>query len=131
VRTHLVAFDTAVVDLTDSVQDPVEVLMKVQLGGGTDIGKAVAYAAERIEAPRRAIVVIISDFYEGAAEHVLVDLVRGLCAQGTQVLGLAALDEQANPDFDRALAGRLADIGAHMGAMTPGQLAAWLAEKLG
>lgn len=131
VKTHLVAFDTDVVDLTDSVQDPVDVLMRVQLGGGTDIGKAVAYAAGQIEAPRRAIVVIISDFYEGAAEHVLVSQVRALCAQGTQVLGLAALDEKANPDFDRVLAGKLADAGAHIAAMTPGQLAAWLAEKLG
>ncbi len=130
VRTHLVAFDTAIVDLTDSVQDPVEVLMKVQLGGGTDIGRAVGYAAERIEVPRRAIVVIVSDFYEGAAEHVLVNHVRALCAQGTKVLGLAALDERANPEYDRALAGRLADVGAQVGAMTPGQLASWLAEKL-
>lgn len=131
VRTHLVAFDTAVVDLSDSVNDPVEVLMRVQLGGGTDIGKAVAYAAERIEAPRRAMVVIISDFYEGGHEHTLVERVRGLCGQGTKVLGLAALDEKADPVYDRALAGRLADVGAHIGAMTPGQLASWLAEQLG
>jgi hypothetical protein len=131
VRTHLVAFDTSIVDLTDSVQDPVEVLMKVQLGGGTDIGMAVGYAAERIEVPRRAIVVIVSDFYEGGAEHILIGHVRALCAQGTKVLGLAALDDKANPDYDRALAGKLADVGAHVGAMTPGQLAAWLAEKLG
>jgi uncharacterized protein with von Willebrand factor type A (vWA) domain len=130
VKTHLIAFDTQVVDLTDCVQDPVEVLMRVQLGGGTDIGRAVVYAAERIEAPRRAIVVIISDFYEGMAEHVLISQVRALCAQGTQVLGLAALDDKANPDYDRVLAGKLADAGAHIAAMTPGQLAAWLAEKL-
>lgn len=130
VRTHLVAFDTSLVDLSDSVQDPVEVLMRVQLGGGTNIGRAVDYAAERIEAPRRAIVVIISDFYEGAPEHLLITRVRALCAQGTQVLGLAALDDKANPDYDRVLAGKLADAGAQIGAMTPGQLAAWLAEKL-
>lgn len=131
VKTHVVAFDTDIIDMSDCVQDPVEMLMRVQLGGGTDIGKAVAYAAQQIETPRRAIVVIISDFYEGAAEHVLVELVRGLCAQGTQVLGLAALDDNATPDYDRNLAARLADAGAHIGAMTPGQLAAWLAEKLG
>lgn len=131
VRTHLVAFDTEIVDLSDSVQDPVEVLMGVQLGGGTDIGKAVGYAADRIEAPRRAIVVIISDFYEGMPEHILVSHVRALCAQGTKVLGLAALDEQAKPEYDRALAAKLVEAGAEIGAMTPGQLAGWLAEKLG
>ena len=130
IKTHLIAFDTAIVDLTDSVQDPVEVLMGVQLGGGTHIGKAVGYAADRIEVPRRAIVVIVSDFYEGMPEHVLVQHVRALVAQGTVVLGLAALNDQADADYDRALAAKLVDAGAHIGAMTPGQLAAWLAEKL-
>jgi hypothetical protein len=130
IKTHLIAFDTEVVDLTDNVTDPVEVLMGVQLGGGTFIGKALGYAAERIEVPRRAIVVIISDFYEGMSEHVLIGHVRALVAQGTRVLGLAALDEKADPVYDRALAAKLVEAGAQVGAMTPGQLAAWLAEKL-
>jgi Mg-chelatase subunit ChlD len=130
IKTHLIAFDTEVVDLSDNVTDPVKVLMGVQLGGGTFIGKAVGYAADRIEAPRRAIVVVISDFYEGMSEHVLIGHVRALVAQGTQVLGLAALDEKADPVYDRALAAKLVEAGAHVGAMTPGQLAAWLAEKL-
>lgn len=130
VKTHLIAFDTAIVDLSDEAHDPVETLMKVQLGGGTHIGKAVAYAAQQIEVPKRAIVVVISDFYEGMSPHTLIDQVRALIAQGTQVLGLAALDESANPVYDRALASRLVELGAHVGAMTPGQLAGWLAEKL-
>lgn len=130
VKTHLIAFDTEVVDLSETVDDPVEVLMGVQLGGGTFIGKAVGYAAEQIVAPRRAIVVIVSDFYEGMSEHVLINHVRALVGQGSTVLGLAALDERADPIYDRELAGRLVEAGAHVGAMTPGQLAAWLAEKL-
>ncbi|MCK6593480.1 MAG: VWA domain-containing protein, partial [Polyangiaceae bacterium] len=129
-RTHLCIFDTAVVDLTDSVTDPVEVLMRVQLGGGTDIGGAVAYAASLIEAPRRSIVVLITDFFEGATKDVLVRRVKALCDQGTVVIGLAALDAEANPDFDRDLARRLASAGAHIGAMTPGELAAFIAEKV-
>jgi Mg-chelatase subunit ChlD len=129
-RTHLVAFDTAVVNLTADVRDPVELLMKVQLGGGTDIGRAVAYAASLIEAPRRAIVVLISDFYEGGSTGPLLAQVKALCEQGTRVLGLAALDEQANPSYDRDLAQRLVALGAHVGAMTPGQLATWIAEKV-
>ncbi len=119
VRTHLVAFDTEVVDLTADVDDPVELLMKVQLGGGTDIARAAEYGAGLVDRPRRSIVVLISDFYEGGDPNRLVRVVRGLVEQGTKVLGLAALDEQANPDYDRATAQRLADVGAHMGAMTP------------
>lgn len=131
VRTHLVAFDTDIVDLTSDVDDPVELLMKVQLGGGTDIARAVDYAAQLIEQPRRAIVALITDFYEGGSEERLVRTIRGLVEQGTKVLGLAALDEQANPVYDRAVAQRLADIGASVGAMTPGELATFVAEQVG
>lgn len=88
------------------------------------------YASQLIAVPKRAIVVVISDFYEGGAEQLLVDQVGALVAQGTQVLGLAALDEQADPCYDRNLAARLMDVGAHIGAMTPGQLAVWLAEAV-
>ncbi|MGW2311543.1 VWA domain-containing protein [Actinomadura luteofluorescens] len=130
-KTHLVAFDTSVVDLTSDVTDPAELLMKVQLGGGTDIGRAVAYGAGLVENPRRSIVAVITDFYEGGNEYRLVEEVRRLVQQGTQVLGLAALDGEANPSYDRRTAQRLADEGAHVGAMTPGQLAAFVAERIG
>ena len=60
-QIHLCLFDTQVVDVTGECTDPVEALMKVQLGGGTDIGQALAYAAETRASPRRAIVVLITD----------------------------------------------------------------------
>lgn len=131
VKTHLVAFDTNVVDLTSDVDDPCELLMKVQLGGGTDIQKAVAYAAGLIDQPERAIVVLISDFYEGASEAMLVQRVAELKSQRTLVLGLAALDSAAEPAYDREMARKLVATGAEIGAMTPGELAGWLAEKIG
>ncbi|GAA2261936.1 VWA domain-containing protein [Glycomyces scopariae] len=130
-KTHLVAFDTSVVDMTSEVDDPVELLMKVQLGGGTDIAKAVDYAAGLIENPRRSIVALITDFYEGGSESRLVHTTKQLCEQGTQFLGLAALDEEANPSYDRNLAKRMADVGAHIGAMTPSHLVEFVAERLG
>lgn len=129
-KTHLVAFDTNVVDLTQDVTDPVELLMKVQLGGGTDIAKAVQYGAQLIEAPRRAIVVLITDFYEGGSPSALLGTARALVAQGSKVLGLAALDDQAVPAYDRELAQKLVDVGCEVGAMTPGQLAESIAEKV-
>ncbi len=130
VKTHLCIFDTEVVDLTETVTDPVEVLMKVQLGGGTDIGKAVGYGRNLVESPRRTIVVLITDFFEGGNPETLVRHVKSLCDEGATVLGLAALDEQANPTYDKELAGRLVGVGAHVGAMTPGELVAWIAEKV-
>lgn len=129
-KTHLVAFDTSVVDLTEDVEDPVELLMRVQLGGGTDIARAVDYGAGLIDNPRRCVFAVVSDFYEGGDPYRLLRRVRELTGQGTTVLGLAALDEDANPDYDRDLASRLAAAGAHMGAMTPAMLAEFVAERL-
>ncbi|MCX4094888.1 VWA domain-containing protein [Nocardia sp. alder85J] len=131
ISTHLLAFDTQVVDLTGDVDDPVELLMGVQLGGGTDIARALAYAARLVTRPRRAIIAVISDFYEGGDAAWLVRTAAGLVAEGTVVLGLAALDEHADPVFDRALGQRLADVGVHVGAMTPGELATFVAETIG
>jgi uncharacterized protein with von Willebrand factor type A (vWA) domain len=105
-------------------------LMKVQLGGGTDIAKAVRYGATLVEQPRRTIVAIISDFYEGGSVATLIRTVRELVEQGSKVLCLAALDSSANPSYDRDTGQRLADVGAAVGAMTPGELAAFVAEQV-
>lgn len=129
-KVHLCIFDTSVVDLTAECVDPVETLMKVQLGGGTDIGQALAYAAELVENPRRTIVVLISDFFEGGPILRLFSVAKKLVESGVTALGLAALDEQANPTYDHETARRLVQMGWHVAAMTPGELATWVAEKV-
>jgi Mg-chelatase subunit ChlD len=129
-RTHMVLFDTSVVDVTDQAGDPVETIMKVQLGGGTDIGGALAYAAGLVEDPSRTIIVLITDFFEGAPENRLVATATALIESGVTLLGLAALDQEAAPRYDTAMAQKLVNLGAHVGAMTPGELAAWVAEKV-
>jgi Mg-chelatase subunit ChlD len=129
-KTHLVIFDTAVVDVTADCVDPVETLMKVQLGGGTDIGNAMSYAESLVENPRRTIVVLITDFYEGRDPRNLLTISKRMIESGVTLLGLAALDENANPTYNKELASRLVQMGAHVGAMTPGELAVWVAEKV-
>ncbi len=128
--THLVAFDTNVVDLTGECSDPVETLMKVQLGGGTDIGQALRYAEQLVRVPRRCLVVLITDFYEGAPVDRLLASTQRLVESGVTLLGLAALDPDAVPSYDRDLARRMVDLGAEVGAMSPGELAAWVADKV-
>jgi hypothetical protein len=127
VRTHLIAYDTNVVDLTSEVIDPVDLLMGVQLGGGNDGARAVNYAADLVVNPRRSIVAIISDLYEGDAPR-FVRSVQRLTDDGVRVLALAALDENAEPDFNRDIAMQLTRLGVHVGAMTPGGLAEFVAE---
>lgn len=97
VATKLVRFDTAIVDLTEELADPVEVLFGVQLGGGTDINRAVAYCEDRIERPAKAHLVLITDLYEGGDAEGLVDRLARLVLVGVNVIVLLALTDSRRP----------------------------------
>lgn len=127
VRVRLVVFDTSIVDLTDRASDPVEVLMSVQLGGGTNIGQAVRYCEQLVSTPARTVLVLVTDFCEGADPKVLIAAVRRLREARVKLIGLAALDADANAWYDAQLAGRLAAEGMEIAALTPVELATWLA----
>jgi uncharacterized protein with von Willebrand factor type A (vWA) domain len=127
---RLFAFDTSLVELTGQLSEPVELLMGVQLGGGTDIGGAVAALEGMIRNPRRTAVIFVTDFYEGGSPASLVAAIRRIREDGARVLGLAALDSKADPAFDRELADRCVEAGAEVAALTPGGLAEWLAKNL-
>lgn len=129
-RTRLVLFDTSVVDVSEQIGDPVEVLLGVQLGGGTDIALAMQYAAGRVVHPRRTLLVLISDFYEGGDSSALLKTTLRLHESGVKLLGLAALDERAEPDYDHKMAQQLANRGMEIGAMTPDQLAEWVGRTI-
>ncbi len=130
VTARIVVFDHGVVDLSDRVNDPVHLLMTVQLGGGTNIGRAVSYCETLVRNPGRTVLALISDFYEGADERALLASVKRMAESGVTLLGLAALSDAGTPDFDRGLAGRLDRVGMRVGAMTPGRFANWLAEVM-
>ena len=119
VATHLVCFDTAVVDLTDELDDPVDVLFGVQLGGGTDIDQAVAYCEGLIRQPARAHLVLITDLYEGGNAESLVARVAGLVESGVNVVILLSLCDDGRPSYDDKLAARMADLGVPAFACTP------------
>ena len=129
-RVHLVAFDTSVVDLSGYVDDPVEVLMSVQLGGGTDIGQALAYCEGLVMNPHRTVLILVSDFAEGASPARLLATCGRLRGAGVRLLGLAALDEEANPSYDVHMAEQLAARGMEIAALTPRRLAEWLAKAI-
>lgn len=131
VNVRLVVFDTNVVDLTHMASDPVQVLLTVQLGGGTDIGRAMQYCEGLVKVPHRTVVALISDFEEGAFPAPLLASVRRMVEARVKVLGLAALDEAARPVYDRNMAQRLANRGMEVAALTPTHFAEWLAEVMG
>jgi hypothetical protein len=130
VTTKLVCFDTAVLDLTDELADPVDVLFGVQLGGGTDINQAVAHCAEKIERPSKAHLVLISDLYEGGDADALVARLARLIGMSVNVVALLALSDAGRPAYDPALAGRVAALGAPVFACTPDQFPDLMAAAL-
>ena len=130
ISTKLVAFDTEVADLTDQLSDPVDLLFSAQLGGGTDINRAVAYAQTQVRRPTDTVIVIISDLYEGGSETELQRRVRELVASGVTVVNLLALSDSGTPAYDHELAAKLHALGAPAFACTPDKFPELLAAAL-
>jgi Mg-chelatase subunit ChlD len=118
-RTSLVVFDTAVVDLTDQLADPVEVLFGTQLGGGTDINRALGYCQRLVDRPTDTILVLISDLYEGGDQAGMLRRAAALARSGVQVITLLALSDEGRPSYDSATAAALATLDIPAFACTP------------
>ena len=119
VRTRLVVFDTEVVDLTDEVEDPVDVLFGVQLGGGTDINRALAYCQSLIERPEETVLVLISDLYEGGIAEEMLRRAHAITSSGAVMVALLALSDSGAPSYDAEHAAALSAIGVPAFACTP------------
>ncbi|CAL9584941.1 hypothetical protein SUDANB121_05136 [Nocardiopsis dassonvillei] len=126
----LTAFSTEVVDFTDRVHDPLALLLEVSVGGGTDIGAALAHTRSAVRVPGRTIVALITDFEEGGSLARTLAEVRALASGGVHLLGLAALDHGGAPVYNRAIASSFADAGMPVAALGPEELAAWIGEKV-
>ena len=119
-RTRLLFFDTEIVDMTPVLVDPIEVLFSAQLGGGTDINRAVAYAEQNfIERPEKTLFLLITDLYEGGNAKELVQRMRQLVESKVKTLVLLALSDGGRPSYDHELAGRLTELGVHCFGCTP------------
>ena len=129
--TKLVIFDTNVVDLSGYAEDAVSVLMSVQLGGGTNIAGALSYCESLMDYPHRTMVVLVSDLYEGSDYQNLYSVSKGIIESGAKMVVLTALDLEANPNYDRNAAAHLAELGAHVGAMTPQNLVEFMGKVMG
>ncbi|MDR1154899.1 MAG: VWA domain-containing protein [Bacteroidales bacterium] len=121
--THVVAFDTEVVDLTELCRnDPVDMLFGVQLGGGTDINKSVSYCSTMIVDPRKTLFILISDLYEGGVEAGLLRRLEEMHAAGVKAITLLALSDRGKPDYDEQLAKKIGKLGIPCFGCTPDRL---------
>jgi Mg-chelatase subunit ChlD len=130
IRTSLVCFDTSIVDLTEQLADPVDVLFGVQLGGGTDINAALAYCQRKIDQPSKTHLILISDLYEGGNAKDMVARVAEMKQSGVNVIVLLALSDQGPPGYDANHAGLIAAMECPVFACTPDQFPDLMAAAL-
>ncbi|MCP9496006.1 MAG: VWA domain-containing protein [Pyrinomonadaceae bacterium MAG19_C2-C3] len=119
VSTRLVVFDTSVVDLTEDLDDPVDLLFGTQLGGGTDINRALAYCQSLVRRPDETILVLISDLYEGGDQVEMFKRAASLAASGVSFVALLALSDEGAPGYDHRVAQTFAGLGIPSFACTP------------
>lgn len=131
IKTKMVVFDTAVADLTESLQDPVDLLFGVQLGGGTDIQAALSYCQQIISRPMDTILVLITDLYEGGSNEPMRKRMTELVAAGVQVIVLLALNDEGAPSYDHGNAQYLSGLNIPVFACTPDKFPDLMAAALG
>jgi Mg-chelatase subunit ChlD len=120
-KTHMIVFDTAVVDLTKDLDDPVDILFGTQLGGGTDINKALGYAQTLIKSPNDTILILISDLYEGGNQNEMLKKVHHIQSSGVQFITLLSLSDEGAPTYDKNIASSFAAMDIPSFACTPDQ----------
>lgn len=125
-KTSLIIFDTKVVDLSNQLEDPVDLLMSVQLGGGTHISKALKYGKTLLENPSKTIFILVSDLEEGYPIQEMYRVSKEIIDAGCMYLVLTALDFEGNTVYNKHAARVLADMGAHVAAITPDELSTWI-----
>lgn len=129
-KTHMIVFDTAVVDLTKDLEDPVDILFGTQLGGGTDINKALAYAQSLIRVPNDTILILISDLYEGGNKTEMLKRAHQIKAAGVQFIALLALNDEGAPIYDKNIAASFAAIDIPSFACSPDQFPSLMAATI-
>ena len=122
----LVIFDISVVDLSEHIKEPIDILFKVQLGGGTNIAQALEYAKKITFAPDKTIVLLISDLFDSNDYKLMYKNANDIIEAGSKLIVLTALDYNANSIYDKEAARYFSKIGAKVGALTPSKLSKWI-----
>ncbi|HET6548520.1 MAG TPA: VWA domain-containing protein [Solirubrobacter sp.] len=129
-QTKAIAFDTAVVDLTEHLRDPVDVLFGIQLGGGTDIDQALGYCQTLVSNPTKTVLILVTDLYEGGDAGSMLRRAASLLRAGVRLIVLLALADDGAPAYDHEHAAQLAALGAPVFACTPDAFPDMLAAAL-
>lgn len=126
IKTRIVAFDTNIIDLTEKSDDPIDLLFGIQLGGGTDIDKSVAYCQQFIENPQKTLFFLITDLEEGGNRAALLRRLSEIKESGVTAVCLLAIADGGRPYYDAQMAQKVSALGIPCFACNPQMLPALL-----
>ena len=129
-KVSFITFDTSVIDLTGHVEDPLELLLEIKIGGGTDITQGVRYAASQVTNPTKTILVLISDFEEWGSVNNLTHEIATLANSGVKLIGCAALDDDGKAAYNVGIAESVAAAGMRVACVSPLELTRWVREVI-
>lgn len=130
IQSHLIFFDTEISDVSNKFNDPIDILFSTPCGGGTDIALAMQYVKQQIINPKRSLIFLISDLYEGGNKSDLLYLCKSIKDQGTSLLCLLNLDDEGTADFDHHLASLMAALDIPCFACPPEKFPDLISEHL-
>ena len=118
-KTHMVVYDTEVVDLTEQAGDPVDLLFGTQLGGGNDTPRALRYCKGLIDRPANTVLVLITDLYEFELSAAMIRRMGEFVASGVRAVCLLALSDDGAPSYHAGNARAMTAVGVPCFACTP------------
>lgn len=118
-QTQVIAFSTDIADLTEHLSDPVDLLFATQLGGGTDIARALAYAEQRITRPSDTILILLSDLFEGGNAKAMLERAQRIKHSGVNFITLLALSNEGTGVYDHDHAQFFSNMGIPAFGCTP------------
>lgn len=130
ITTHFALFDTEIADMTHLVYDPVELLFTTQLGGGTDIGKALQYAMQTSSNPDRSLLILISDLDETESNSRFHRAAEQAEAAFNKMLVILALNDQGHAIYNKDNARHLTNLDIQCVAATPKEFPELVANKI-
>lgn len=122
-ETRVITFDTSVVDLTEECgDDPVDMLLGIQLGGGTDINRSLQFSSQFIHTPSKTIQFLITDLFEAGNEKPLLNQIRSMVESGVKVVCLLSLSNSGQPFYNEKLSKLLVEMDVPCFGCTPGKI---------
>jgi len=130
INTRLILFDSDFVDLTEQLNDVVELLFNIQLGGGTNIVQPLMYMQNQIRNSDESYLFLISDLFDNFDDQRVYDILYKMAEQNIETHCILSMDQQGKSHYNKPLAQQLTNSGIPCYSSSPDQFGDTLQKAL-